>query len=114
MIGIGIDSNTNDVHFDEVGNLVMVHDADAVAEHVMQRVKTYEGEWFLDTSAGIPWLQDIIANGYDPALGEALIKAEVHDTKGVLDIEEFNVSFNNSIRVVTFQTIGVTTIYDED
>lgn len=112
-LGLGIDQATNDLHLDGDGNLVMVEDALAVGQHVRQRLMTYEGEWFLDTQAGVPWLEQIMGRQPDLQLAEAVMKAEIADTDGVTAIEEFSIRFFRGNRQLDVPRATVLTEYDE-
>lgn len=103
-----------DLHLDSKGNLVMVHDAEAVGQHARQRLMTFEGEWFLDRTAGVPWIRDILGGQYDPVLAESVIKAEILDTDGVVEINSFSVRFDRSVRGLSAFDIEVLTEYDEE
>lgn len=113
MIGLGIDFDTGDIYFED-RNLVMVEDARAVQEHAVERVKTFEGEWFLDTTAGLPWWQRILGQKFDEELAEAIVKAEVYGTKGVTEITSFSVDFSRTARIINIHDITVSTEFDED
>lgn len=112
-VGLSLDPVTNDLHF-ESGNLVLARDAEAVGQHVRQRLKTFQGEWFLDTTAGVPWLAQIMGKEYDPALAEAVVKAEILDTHAVTEITSFSVGFNRALRNLEIREIEVLTTYDEE
>lgn len=112
-VGLALDPATNDLHLDEAGALIVVSDAEAVGQHVRQRLMTYRGEWFLDTTAGVPWLQEIMGRAYDPALAEATVKAEILDTDGVSAIEAFSVAFSRDVRALNIRDVSVLTTYDE-
>lgn len=101
-----------DVYLDVQGNLALVRDAEAVGQHVRTRLMTYEGEWFLDKEVGVPWIRDILGRAYDPALAEAVLKAEILDTDGVIDISSFSVSFSRTTRGLSAFDIEVNTEYD--
>lgn len=111
--GLAIHPATNDLYLANTGDLAVVRDARAVGEHVRQRLMTFAGEWFLDTAAGMPWLDRIFAQQYDPALAEAIVKAEILDTEGVREITAFSVSFDPDVRRLNIKDIEVLTIYDE-
>lgn len=111
--GLSLDPTTNDLHFD-AGNLVVVQGAAAVGQHVRQRLKTFEGEWFLDTTAGVPWLAEIMGREYDPALAEAVVKAEILDTHAVTEITSFSLGFIRETRNLEIKQIEVLTVYDEE
>jgi hypothetical protein len=112
-LAIGIGQPTNDLSFDANGSLIVVTDAAAVGQHVRQNLQTYYGEWFLDTSIGVPWLTQILGQRYDPALAEAVTKAAVLGTDGVTAITEFSVSFDRATRGVNVKSMEVMTEYDK-
>lgn len=111
-VGLALDPETNDLFKDSTGNLGIVRGAVAVGQHVRQRLKTFRGEWFLDTTAGVPWLAQIMGREYDPALAEAVVKAEILDTDAVTEITSFSVGFNRGTRDLQIRDIEVLTQYD--
>lgn len=111
--GLAINPTTNDLFLDSTGALAVVTDAAAVGQHVRQRLMTFYGEWFLDTEAGVKWLTQIMAKSYDPALAEAVVKAEVLDTDGVTSIEGFDIGFIRDLRKLDIKGVQVYTVYDE-
>ena len=113
-IGLALDQDTNDLFLRGNGEVAVATDAHAVGQHVRQRLKTFEGEWFLDTTAGVPWLDQIMGKGYDPALAEAVVKAEILDTDGVREISSFSVRFNRDVRNLDIHSVEVLTEYDEE
>ena len=112
-VGLAIDQTTNDLHLDEDGNLALARNTLAVGQHARQRLKHFAGEWFLDTTAGVAWLSEILGNQFDPTLAEAIVKAEILNTDGVTEISDFSVTFDRSTRGVAATRIAVLTIYDE-
>lgn len=113
MIGLAIDPTTNDLFVRAEGDLAIVTGAEAIGQHVRQRLKTYRGEWFLDTTVGVPWLQELFGNAYDPGLAESVVKAEILDTFGVSRIDAFAVGFNRTTRALIIDGVEVLTVYDE-
>ncbi|WP_116082125.1 hypothetical protein [Tropicimonas sp. IMCC34011] len=112
-LGFYIDPATNDLALDATGNLAMARDAEAVGQHVRQRLLTHEGEWFLDTTAGLPWFARLLGRQFDAELAEALVKAEIADTDGVTEIEAMSVTFDRTTRGMSLHDFAVSTIYDE-
>lgn len=111
---LAIDPATNDLFLDATGNLATVKDAEAVGQHVRQRLKTFEGEWFLDTTVGVPWIDQIFKKPYDPVIAEAVVKEEVLDTDGVTGIKDFNISLDPVTRNLIMKRIKVSTVYEEE
>lgn len=102
-----------DLHLDASGNLVMVSNAEAVGQHARQRLMTFEGEWFLDKTAGLPWVRDILGQQYDAVLAESVLKSEILDTDGVTEITSFSVRFDRESRGLSAFDIEVATEYDD-
>lgn len=111
--GFAIHPDTNDLYLAEDGQLAVVRDAAAVGQHVRQRLMTFVGEWFLDTTAGVPWLDQIMGRAYDPALAEAVVKAEIIKTDGVTEIVSISIGFDNDPRRLVIKEIEVLTTYDQ-
>ena len=109
-----INGAIQDIHLDDDGNLAMVHDAEAVGQHVKQRTKAFKGEWFLNVNVGVPWLTDILGSGYNPALAESVIKSVVQKTDGVTGITSFKASFNPALRELSATNITIVTTYDQE
>jgi hypothetical protein len=90
--------------------------AEAVAQKVRTRLDLLQGEWFLDTGAGVPYMDNdyvtkaITDKPADTAWADAVIQAEVLDTDGVQAITSYSSNFNRSTRTFTVQ-ITLTTIY---
>lgn len=112
--GLAIDPDTNDLFLTATGELAIVEGAEACGQHARQRLMTFQGEWFLDNTAGVPWLSEIMGKQYNPELAEAVVKNEILDTDGVTDISSFSVSFNNEVRNLIIKQIEISTIYNEE
>lgn len=112
-IGLAIDQDTNDLYLTPNGALAIVTDARAIGEHVRQRLKTFKGEWFLDTDAGVVWLDEIFGRAYDPALAESVVKAEILNTDGIKEIMSFSVAFDRTTRNLIIREVEVLSKYDE-
>ncbi|MCO6407371.1 hypothetical protein [Hoeflea alexandrii] len=112
-VGLDIDQTTNDLQLAADGNLSLATEAKAVGQHGRQRLQTYSGEWFLDNTAGVPWLDQILGRAYDPALAESVVKSELLDTDGVTEITSFSVSFDKATRGLLIRDVEVLTMFDE-
>lgn len=85
-------------------------DAESVAQNVRSRLMLLQGEWFLDTDAGVPYLQNITRKPMDLAFAESVFKQTVLETDGVSSIDSFSMTFDSSARELVV-SITVITIY---
>ena len=66
--------------------------AEAVAQAVLTRLLLWRGKWFMDTSDGTPYMQDILGHGTNYDLE---IKARILGTPNVTEITSYSSSVNN-------------------
>ncbi|GLQ96485.1 hypothetical protein [Dyella mobilis] len=81
----------------------------AVAQAVETGLKLFQSEWFLDTSSGVPWRQNILgkyaANAYDLILKNAILT-----TQGVQTLDSYSSTLSDQTRALTV-TATIDTIY---
>jgi hypothetical protein len=97
------------------GDFRLIGDVDAEVQAIGVRLKTYLGEVYTDTSAGIPWFQYIFANkAANPTVIKGFIRAEIlaRGSVGDVPILEFLLPPNRRATItwqgtlVTGQIIG--------
>lgn len=91
MIGRALDSN-NDLVI-ESGRLKLVREGSEVVQHVRTRLQFYLEEWFLDTLAGTPYLQQIFTKPVNLANIESILKTRILETPGVQRLLEFSMDY---------------------
>lgn len=108
-----VDGAIQDVYLDSTNNLAIVVDAEAIGQHVKQRTKTFQGEWFLNSRIGVPWINNVLGRNFDTALAEAVLKSVIRKTNGVTSIESFSARFDSGTRNLITDNTTIKTIYDE-
>jgi len=102
----------SDGHLDITGQFLT--DDDAVVQTLGCVLRFILGEWFLNTSEGIPWMAQPNATARpilgvlpaDLAYGEGLIKAAILSVDGVASIDTFSFNFNHTTRAATCTAKG--------
>lgn len=82
---------------------------DAVAQNVATRLQLWRGTWFIDSSEGTPWLQEALGK---KAAVEAVIRARILGTPGVVSIESLESIFDPDTRSLSVQA-KINTAYGE-
>ena len=73
---------------------------EAVAQAVMTSLKLFEGEWFLDVTAGIPYYQKIL--GFNNMTQfDFIIKEAILNVQGVVSLASYSSSYNSYSRKAT-------------
>jgi hypothetical protein len=106
-VGLALDPDTGDLFLDDTGALALATRSNAVGQHAIQRLKTYRGEWFLDTHAGLPWFERIFVRPWNPVVAEALIKKCVKDTPGVKAITAIDTRTDFAGRAYEVRSLAV-------
>jgi len=98
-----------DLLLDADGDLVITTDLqwtygiDAVVQSCRIALQMFQGEWFLDLDAGIPYWDQIL--GQKPAIAIAVardeFRRELLTVSGVLEVIRLDVTFNGATRALT-------------
>jgi hypothetical protein len=83
------------------GQFVFVDEAEAIAQHVEQRLRFFQGEWVLDTRLGFPWFQRFLGqrqSGITQRLLESFVRKTILGTPGVTSITAFAVVWDAALR----------------
>lgn len=113
FVGLSIQPH-NDLRLDATGSPVLVYDAEAIGEHIRQRLMFWRGEWFLNTDAGVEWTRYVL--GRPPSelpLAESAIKTEIAATSGVSEILEFSAVYDRASRGLRIERCQVATVFDD-
>lgn len=84
--------------------------AEGCAQNVETALYLLQGEWFLDTDAGIAYLQRITRRPADLVYAESVIRAAILDVDDVTGITSFSLNLNTATRTLSVSAL-VTTIY---
>jgi len=89
-------------------DLLMVSDAEQVAQHVTIRLRFFYSEWFLDNSLGVPWLEEILVKNPDGRLVDARLKEAIRGTPGLDDLVQFQTDYQPAKRFLSLTWQGNT------
>ena len=87
------------------GDLAIVMGSDAVKQNLMQRLRFFTGDWFLDTSIHVPYYESIFKKNPDLQEVQAILQNVIVTTPGVLSLDSFDLQLDTSTRKlsVSFQ-----------
>lgn len=105
-----LDAN-GDYTFGQGSANFLVDSPACVAQAVQTALLLWEGEWYLDTTAGMPWATQVLGTG-TMALYDQAIKAKIVSVQGVQDIVSYSSSLDVTTRTLTVDCT-IDTIYGE-
>lgn len=103
------EDSSGDYIFGAGDNTFMVNTSEAVAQAVKTRFALWQGEWFLDTTAGTPYKNDILGK-HKSLVYQMAVRERILATQGGSEITEFQVQTHPQTRRVTF-TSSINTLY---
>lgn len=83
------------------GRPVILTGIEAIKQKVKLRLRMFLGEWFLDISQGVGWIQNIFIKNPDMVIVNTLIKKAILETEGVEGLISFDLSINKQTRTLT-------------
>jgi hypothetical protein len=104
MKDLALDKDTHDLYFVD-SSIQVVNDLDSVEQRLKTRLLFYLKEWFLDTTAGVPFYTDLLIKNPNIPDIENILKAKILDTPEVIELLEFDTVYAASARSleVTFK-----------
>lgn len=101
MLTIAV-NESNDIYVDARGNLAMASDLEALRQKIKQRLKLFLSEWFLDTTRGVPYFQNILGEDINQSLAAQILTTEILKEPDVITVENVSFGLNDFTRNFTY------------
>lgn len=98
-----------DLALDAQGRASFVSGAERVAQQIRLHLRTFLGEWFLDTTFGTPWFEQIYGRGRDLDAVRAALRAEIASVPDVVSVGTINLKLEAQARRLEIHLPSVTT-----
>ena len=103
-----LDAN-GDYVFGQQQNSFWIDAPQGVAQAVQTALLLFAGEWFLDLTAGVPWMQNVLGpraqGAYDTVIQNAIINVD-----GVMSLNSYRSTLDPTTRALSV-TASITTAY---
>lgn len=99
MRALALDPATGDLLVSR-GRLEVVTGSAALRQRLQMRLRLWAGEWFADTSVGVPWLLFLGVKGAQ-ALAESTLRRAITTCPGVASLDAFTFTLNTRTRAAT-------------
>lgn len=74
-----------------------------IRQRVIQRLRFFRGEWFLDKNAGTPWFQRVLARYAPIGIVTTIITDTIAGVDGVIAVSEVESEINRETRKFDFR-----------
>ena len=77
--------------------------ADKVAQQIKINLLSFLGEWFLDNTYGVPYLEDILIKNPRMAVVETILRNHIYSVPNVISIDSLVIDWNRKARTLGVQ-----------
>lgn len=98
MIDLKLDSR-HDLLFKN-NKFLLVNGVNQKAQQIKVVLLTFLGEWFLDTTMGLPYFDEILAKNPDSSRIHAIFRKKIMAVVGVIAVEALSLEFQRKERVL--------------
>jgi hypothetical protein len=89
-------------------DLLWVDGAQRVKQQLEIKLKLWQGEWFLNTDFGTPYLNHILGKQISLNGALAALKASIYEVDGISDIESFTHEYDRQNRGLNLHFTAIT------
>ena len=97
MFDIAMDINTNDIVLQD-GDIMMIDNAERVAQQILITLRFWYGEWFLNTTDGVPYLEYILVKKPNMAHIRQILTEQIQSVEGVKAVTNMELTFDQRER----------------
>ena len=97
-IDIKLDPLTHDIALSKTNDLVLIDGAERIRQQVKVTLLTFFGEWFLDTTFGVPYFEVVLIKNPRRAEIENVLRQRVRDVPGVSAVPNVEIEIDAAAR----------------
>ncbi len=92
-----------DLELNASGNIETVSDLESARQRVVQHLRWWRNEWFLNFPEGVPYRSEVLTRPISTALASAIIADEIRKVPDVLDVKNIEASINPQTRTMDWR-----------
>ena len=100
MIDIALDTKSGDLIFIDF-DFALVGGVDQIAQNLAIRLRFFQGEWFLNILAGVPYYEYFFIKNPNQIQVETFLTDEILNTAGIIEITNFASNYDGINRKFT-------------
>jgi len=100
LLDIALDNKKHDLLLINE-DLLLIDNAERVAQQIKIQLSTFLGEWFLNKSHGVPYLERILVKNPNLIIVRQLLINQILLVDDVTKVENMTLDFNRKTRILT-------------
>lgn len=103
----------NDIFIDANGNLAIATGNTAVAQGIRQALHFWRGQWFINQTEGVPYLDRVFTQPVTAGFASTVIAGAIRNVDGVISVDSVQASIDPLTRKLSYNA-KVTTNFGEE
>ena len=99
MVDIALHANDHDILIKD-GDFLLIDNAERVAQQIKVKLLTFLGEWFLDTTWGVPYLEYILVKQPNQELIKQILSEQISSVDDVKSLNVLELDYQVKIRTL--------------
>ena len=99
MVDIALHANDHDILIKD-GDFLLIDNAERVAQQIKVKLLTFLGEWFLDTTWGVPYLQYILVKQPNQELIKQILSEQILSVDDVKSLNALELDYQVKVRTL--------------
>lgn len=104
---IAMNVGTNDLIL-EGNDLLMIDNAERVAQQILITLRFWYGEWFLNVNEGVPYLEYILIKKPNMAHIRQILTEQIQSVEGVKSVTDMTLEFDQRARTLIVEYSATT------
>lgn len=96
MLDLALNVKTHDLALN--GDVLFIDNVERVAQQIKIQLLTFLGEWFLDVTHGVPYLDYVLIKNPNFTLIRELFREQILKVDGVTNLVNIDIDFNPATR----------------
>ena len=98
---IAVDVNISDIVLTDDGDIMLIDNAERVAQQIVISLRFWLGEWFLDTSLGVPYLEYVLVKNPNINHVRQVIAEAIMQVTGVSRVDRLDFDYDAPNRALS-------------
>ena len=99
MVDIALHANDHDILIKD-GDFLLIDNAERVAQQIKVKLLTFLGEWFLDTTWGVPYLEYILVKQPNQELIKQILSEQISSVDDVKSLNALELDYQVKLRTL--------------
>lgn len=99
MVDIALHANDHDILIKD-GDFLLIDNAERVAQQIKVKLLTFLGEWFLDNTWGVPYLEYILVKQPNQDLIKQILSEQISSVDDVKSLNALELDYQVKVRTL--------------